>query len=160
MSNNIKLSPEHGVNPTIPVCFWCGKEKNEVALLGKIDKEDFEAPRRVILNYEPCDKCKKLFGKGIHVIGVTEEPIVPGMFPIVDDSRAKLYPTGSMFIAPEDWVKDFLTVNERENMIEEVLAKKSLLMPDHIVCQIVDESNAPEMEVELPEEECVTNEDN
>ena len=33
MSNaGIKLSPKHGLNPTIPVCFWCGEERNEVAL--------------------------------------------------------------------------------------------------------------------------------
>lgn len=24
----ITLSPKYGVNPTIPVCFWCGEEKN------------------------------------------------------------------------------------------------------------------------------------
>ena len=37
MSNaGIKLSPKHGLNPTIPVCFWCGEERNEVALLGHI----------------------------------------------------------------------------------------------------------------------------
>ena len=49
MSNaGIKLSPKHGLNPTIPVCFWCGEERNEVALLGHIGDgrkhEDFEAP--------------------------------------------------------------------------------------------------------------------
>lgn len=32
--SGIKLSPKYGVNPTIPVCFWCGKEKNEIALMG------------------------------------------------------------------------------------------------------------------------------
>lgn len=163
MSNDIKLSPEHGLNPTIPVCFWCGQEKEEIALLGKIDKEDSEAPRKIILNYEPCDKCKEFFNRGIHVIGVTEEPIVETMFPIVDDGKVKLYPTGSMFVAPEDWVKDFLTANEKEGMIEEVLEKKTLLMPDALVSQIIDESNAPEMEVEVPEEvkaEDTVNEDN
>ena len=40
MSNaGIKLSPKHGLNPTIPVCFWCGEERNEVALLGHIGDE-------------------------------------------------------------------------------------------------------------------------
>lgn len=34
--NGIEISPKHGLNPTIPVCFWCGKEKNEIALLGRI----------------------------------------------------------------------------------------------------------------------------
>ena len=32
----LKLSPKHGLNPTISVCFWCGEEKDESALLGHI----------------------------------------------------------------------------------------------------------------------------
>ena len=36
MSNSIKLSEKYGVNPTIPVCFFCGMPKNEIALLGHI----------------------------------------------------------------------------------------------------------------------------
>ena len=57
MSKSIKLSEKYGVNPTIPVCFFCGIPKNEIALLGHIgDKrkgEDFEAPHCVVLDYEP-----------------------------------------------------------------------------------------------------------
>ena len=55
MSNaGIKLSPKHGLNPTIPVCFWCGEERNEVALLGHSGDgrkhEDFEAPRHMVID--------------------------------------------------------------------------------------------------------------
>lgn len=164
MSNSIKMSPKHGVNPTIPVCFWCGKDKNEVALMGKIDKEDSEAPRKLIINYEPCDACKELFSKGIHVVGVTDKPIVPEMFPIVQDDKVTLYPTGSMFVATEDWVQRFLTANEQEAMISDVLAKKTLLMPDVIVNEIVRESKVEEMEVQIPtqdiEKEVQENADN
>ena len=161
MSNNIKVSPKHGLNPTIPICFWCGKEKNEVALMGKIDKQDSKAPRKMITNYEPCDKCKELFSAGVHVIGVTEEPITKGMFPIVSDGKIQLYPTGSMFVAKEDWVKRFLTANEGEDMIEEVLSKKILILPDKIVSEIVKESKeVPEMEVNYPEAEEQDNESN
>ena len=32
---NIKISPKHGLNPLIPKCFFCGKEKNEIAILGR-----------------------------------------------------------------------------------------------------------------------------
>lgn len=34
--SGVKISPKYGVNPTIPCCFFCGKPKNEIALLGKI----------------------------------------------------------------------------------------------------------------------------
>lgn len=153
MSNTIKISPKHGLNPTIPICFWCGQDKNEVGLLGKIDKEDSEAPQRMIINYDPCDKCSELFSKGIHVIGASNHPIVPSMFPIISDENMTLYPTGSMFVATEDWVKRFLKANQREDMLDDVLAKKTLIMPDSIVSEIVKESKSPEMEVQFLEEE-------
>ena len=53
----VRISPKHGLNPCIPVCVFCGEEKNEVAILGML-KNDKEAPRNVILDYEPCEKCK------------------------------------------------------------------------------------------------------
>ena len=50
---DIRLSKKYGVNPSIPICFWCGQEKNEIALLGHIGDgrrgEDLEAPRNILL---------------------------------------------------------------------------------------------------------------
>ena len=77
--------------------------------MGRVNKEDSEMPMRAIVDYEPCDTCKELFSKGVHVIGVTTEPMIENMFPIVKDDNITLYPTGSMFVAPEQWVTDFLT---------------------------------------------------
>ena len=57
MKGDIKLHKEHGLNPTVPICIYCGKDKNEVALLGAAYKE--EAPMHMILNNEPCDSCKE-----------------------------------------------------------------------------------------------------
>ncbi len=57
MSAGIKVSPKHGVNPTIPICFWCGEEKGEIALLGKLPG-DAEAPRNMVLDYEPSGRTK------------------------------------------------------------------------------------------------------
>jgi hypothetical protein len=50
------LSKEHGLNPTMPVCYWCGEETGEVALLGAAYKG--EAPMHMVLNKEPCPACK------------------------------------------------------------------------------------------------------
>lgn len=76
--NGIKLSPRYGVNPTIPVCFWCGKEKNEIALMGHVGDgrkhEDFEMPMHAIINYEPCEECAKAMASGFTVIESTETP--------------------------------------------------------------------------------------
>lgn len=43
MSNSIRLSPKHGLNPSISVCFFCGEDKNEIILPGKLEG-DAEAP--------------------------------------------------------------------------------------------------------------------
>ena len=89
MSKGIEVSPKHGLNPTIPVCFWCGKDKNEIALLGRIREKtknryganvtkrdsDIEAPRRMVIDYEPCDECMKMWDSGVAVIEVQETPI-------------------------------------------------------------------------------------
>lgn len=78
MSDSIKLSPKYGVNPTIPVCFWCGEEKNEVALMGHIGNgkkhEDFEMPMHAVINYEPCEECQKAMAMGVTIMEVTHEP--------------------------------------------------------------------------------------
>lgn len=67
-ARSIPLSPEHGVNPTIPVCFWCGKDKNEIALLGRIGgKEDREALSRMVLDYEPCEECSRGMSRGFRL---------------------------------------------------------------------------------------------
>lgn len=72
----MRLSKKHGVGAVIPLCYFCGKEKNEVALLGagadKVEKELGSMPSRVVIDYEPCDNCKKL---GIAIlVAVKQDP--------------------------------------------------------------------------------------
>ena len=103
MSKGIKLSPKHGVNPCIPVCFFCGKERNEIVLFGKIGREDKEAPMKAVVDYEPCDECKKKFAEGVLLIEVTQSPEYIGM-PIAPDA----YPTGRYIVVrPEALNGDF-----------------------------------------------------
>lgn len=93
-SNNITLSPKYGVNPTIPVCFWCGESKSEIALLGHIGDgrkhEDFEAPRYSVINYEPCDKCRAQMAQGFTVMEATTKPNRVSSVEI----QKGVYPTG------------------------------------------------------------------
>jgi len=35
---SIPVSKKHGINPAITVCEWCGKELNEIALVGRCNK--------------------------------------------------------------------------------------------------------------------------
>lgn len=91
MGNDILLSPKYGVNPTMPVCFWCGEDRGEIALLGRIrtaENNDVEAPKRMVLDYEPCEKCKAHMEQGFTVMeatsgpnDATNMPFQPGVFP-------------------------------------------------------------------------------
>lgn len=99
--SNIRISENHGLNPTVQICAWCGKNMG-VLILGKL-KDDVEAPRQMILDYEPCDECKKLWGKGVCVIevecgngkGKTHISIHP-------DGRY-LYPTGAHVVVTKEY---------------------------------------------------------
>lgn len=85
MSDSIKLSPKYGLNPTIPVCFWCGKEKGDIALMGRVRKketrpttyggtstrvvdDDVQMPMNVCLDTVPCEECAEKWALGIPVI--------------------------------------------------------------------------------------------
>jgi len=132
MSKDIKLSPKYGVNPTIPVCFFCGEERNEIALLGRIGDgrkgEDIEAPRRMVLDYEPCDKCKEQMARGITMIGVVREDEVPdNRPPIISSNGENLYPTGSWCVVSESFIRDNIIDSE----LAENIVKSGKTVADH-----------------------------
>lgn len=99
-NENIKLSPKYGLNPTIPVCFWCQEPKNEIMLMGRIDmngQKDVEAPKHMIVDYDPCESCAEKWSQGVNVVEISETPVSPGQpgIHITDGGRKKLaYPTG------------------------------------------------------------------
>ena len=107
MSKGITLSPEHGLNPTITKCFYCGKDTG-IALMGKITAkkttknawgnsctvlEDQKAPRYAVVDYEPCDECRALFEQGILILEVVDHPIDEGQPPI-HPKNPNCFPTG------------------------------------------------------------------
>lgn len=101
MSDGIKISKKHGVNPTMAICAWCGEHKGEIALLGELPG-DVKAPREAIVDYEPCDKCKEQWTKGVVYIEVSEEPQMPNQPEITEG----LYPTGTLVVVAEDALDD------------------------------------------------------
>lgn len=60
---SLRLHRKYGVNPTMPVCFFCGSDKGEVALLGAAYKG--EAPSRMIIDKKPCETCAKVMRAGV-----------------------------------------------------------------------------------------------
>lgn len=117
---NIKLSKKYGVNPTIPVCFFCKQEKSEIALLGAIKDEhgtEIEAPRQMILDYEPCDECKPKLAQGVTIIETSLTPT--GLPPIQETQSGPCYPNGKYAVMTEDAVKRiFSTENQKTILVE------------------------------------------
>ena len=95
MSNDLVLSEKHGVNASVMKCFYCGKDMG-VALLGRL-KDDVEAPRECVLNYEPCDDCKKYMEEGIIVIGVKD-----------GSNEDNPYRTGEFLVITEDGIGNII----------------------------------------------------
>lgn len=126
MAKSIPLSPKHGLNPTIPVCAWCGEAKNEIALLGKIktDKrgEDPEAPMHCILDYEPCDKCKEQWSQGIACIEVSTYS--KDSRPPIQSNPQPLYPTGRVAVLKEEAARNIF--------IDEYKKGQKLLLEDEV----------------------------
>ena len=93
MSKGIKISPKHGLNPTIPVCFWCGKQKNEIALMGRMT-DDIEAPKNMVLDYVPCEECQSHMAMGVAVLEASDHPNTEGQPPM----QKGVYPTSRFVV--------------------------------------------------------------
>lgn len=130
MSKNIKFSPKYGLNPTIPICFWCGEEKNEIAMLGELPNDE-EAPKHMVLDYEPCDKCKANMKKGIALIGITENK--------PNDNRPEIikgaYPTGHFAVVKPEAVHQFID----EPMASDIIKHKKAFIDDNILMSLLPE---------------------
>ena len=125
---SIRVSKKHGVNPSVELCFYCGEGKG-VALFGKLSNQraeqmfldhevsiadvalgDVEAPRQVILNKEPCDKCKENMSRGVALIKVKTPEDNP-------------QPTGQYVVVTEDWVNRMISPPElRDQILEKRMA--------------------------------------
>lgn len=124
--NYIRLHPKHGVNPTIPLCFWCGEGRNEVALLGAAYKG--EAPHNLLLDYEPCDSCGEKMALGITLVEATQRPAFTHQRVIQEPD---VYPTGKWWVMKEDAVKRIFTPGKTvEAMLEK---RKAFIDPETAV---------------------------
>lgn len=136
MSNSIKLSPKYGVNPTIPCCFFCGKEKNEIALMGHIGhkSEDIEAPHNIILDYEPCDECKSGMAQGVTLIGYTNTENQKGQPPIMKlQSGENFYPTGSWCVMKDEAISRIFP----EEIANSAIENRKLLVEQPVLTDLL-----------------------
>ena len=118
MSDSIRLSEKHGVNPAIPLCFFCLKPKNEILLPGKM-KNDMEAPRNAVWDMRPCDECKGFMAKGIILMSVDESKSADHKNP---------YRSGGWCVVKEDMVKRVL--GKDKQLLEATLRKRIAFITD------------------------------
>lgn len=114
---DIELSKEHGLNPTIPMCFWCGKPRDEIVLLGRKYKEngkEAQAPMYMMMDYNPCKECQTAFNDGIAIIPAQKTPMVEGQPPIGDD----VWPTGGVAFLTEQGVKAIFDEGVADEIVE------------------------------------------
>lgn len=118
MNDNITLSPKYGVNPTIPICFFCGNEKNEISLMGYLGKEcnkDIKAPKNMLIDYMPCDDCKRRFRNGVLLLEVTKTPNFEKQICIQEDC----YPTGRYMVLKPETLKNEYKAGDTILLIQE-----------------------------------------
>jgi hypothetical protein len=85
MSDNFILHKEFGLNPTMPICIICRKEKGAIALLGAGYKG--EAPMHMLMDIEPCGACKEKYLKSGTLLVECETDGVPtGAITVLKDS--------------------------------------------------------------------------
>lgn len=111
----MRLHHKHGLNPTIPTCARCGKDKHEIVLLGAAYKN--EAPMHMVLDHEPCDQCQAVMARGITLIEATQDaygtPHMTGRWAVITHDAAEhaftepmlssVQKHGKAYIAPEAW---------------------------------------------------------
>ena len=115
------ISGKHGVNPSMAVCFFCNEAK-EIVLFGKL-KKDVEAPREVLIDYEPCDKCKEKFKEGVTVVAVTTEQQYKNQPSITTHNDEELYPTGAYVVVKPKVFNNEYKAGEIITMDREIFQK-------------------------------------
>jgi len=96
MSKGIRVSKKHGLNPSINKCLYCGEDKNEIVILGKLPNDE-EAPMSAVFNYDPCDKCKEGMRTGISFFATGKDRKPTGKFVVVrEESLDSIVPDEEM----------------------------------------------------------------
>ena len=118
MKGSVRISEKYGVNPSLSQCYYCGEDKNEILLLGKLPNDE-QAPHRAVFDKVPCDNCASYMKLGVMLIKVrgdtpSENPdrmgrlvVVKdeaiGRMPFSDETKAAILKSRVGFITEEVW---------------------------------------------------------
>ena len=120
---SLRLHKKHGVNPTIPICFFCEQPKGDVVLLGASYKG--KAPMHMLFDYDPCETCQDKFEQGILFIEVGEKPWTEGQIPLYKNGP---YPSGRHWVLKRDAFSDMFPDSDTKTTIMQ--QGKALIDPD------------------------------
>jgi hypothetical protein len=122
---SVKLHPEHGVNPCLDRCFYCGEAKG-VALLGlmsrRITGEDKAPHHGLVFDREPCDKCKGFMKQGVIFIGIDEDRT---------EDQENPYRTGEFLVMADHWVQENVLPQE----LRDDILQRRMCFVQQAVCQ-------------------------
>lgn len=137
MGRDLMLSSEHGVNPSVMLCFYCQEEMG-VALLGLI-KGDMKAPRQGVFDHEPCDKCKGYMEQGVILISVRDDAM----------GDENPYRTGGWVVIKESAVRKMIN----DELAESICSRRMAFVPDAAWLQLgLPDPSAPATVGEEPED--------
>lgn len=121
---SVRISKKHGLNPSIPLCHYCGKPKNEIILTGahgetwakKHGITDGQMPMYVVVegDIEPCAECKKAG------IGIAEV-----------ESETDFKFTGRVWLISEKCVNEILT----DGSLKTSVLQKRFMVVDKVTAQ-------------------------
>ena len=130
--SGIRLSEEHGVNPSVDHCFFCG-EDYAVALFGKL-KGDVAAPHSVCTG-GICDRCEKVREQGgVFLIEINSE----------DGGKENPRRTGRMCALKEEAIHELFQPAE----LAETVVKKGMAYVEEGVLDKIGIPEAEEGEIE------------
>ena len=117
MTSGIRLSPTHGVNPSIAQCFYCLGDKNEIILFGKLKGGDKEAPHRACIDRIPCDTCADYMKQGVILISCKDS----------DQGNQNPNRTGGWVVIKEEAVRRMIT---NETLADTICKARVAFVPD------------------------------
>ena len=115
MTRDIKVSPKHGVNPTMVKCYVCGEPTNEIALLGRLPG-DAESPHYAVLDKRPCEVCQHWMKEGVILISVRD-----------GESGDDPYRTGGWCVVKDDAIRTIITP---QSVADDILEHRTAFVPD------------------------------
>ena len=99
--------------PRLIECFWCGEEFG-IAIPKKL-QDDCGDTSPIVVDYEPCDKCREKWEDGDVIIEAQDTPLTEGQPPMQEGA----YPTGHYWVVKKGLIPShfaFITKEMAEEM--------------------------------------------